>query len=507
MIRIHLKTLGAFFCSVLMVAFGFLTPVHALDYVADLQFDIQILENRSALVTQKVFITNNSEDFLTSSFSLDFPFENVESIKVELDGIAIPANIENKRLWVEFNNNAINTNEKKEFILKYTLANFVEVLGDVKVFSWPDFFIESNEVSYPVRISYPLNWEDVLFTSQGIDGNIAFESNRAVSFTGVDSKLLIFVGKSGLKQVGMNINFKEANSSGGDLIIPIRDGLFISRTDEDVSISQDSNGVTARVGLQNHPKNKNLLFYAREILIFEEDLSLGRYFEGYKKVQKANTNDPFSIYRTIIELLTPSSVIPEWKRSSIDEIVAQNEHNDLDYANALVGAYRASGIPAHIVYGIARYPDDSYKWHSWVVYLKNTDGVKTTWEQADPFLADITGDNYLGVPPDRVIWGTISSDSDLRDISRDVFLLSPENIQIKYFESSLIESGYITSQTNMSSQTNETADSVLGQSTSREIGNSKALVVFALLASSTLLALILLATKSRTFTYSPLVRN
>lgn len=507
MIRINIKTLGAFLCSAFILTLGLLSPAHALDYLADLQFDIQILENRSALVTQKVSITNNSNDFLTSSFSLDFPFENVESIKVELEGNAIPANIENKRLWVEFNNNAIDTNENKSFVLKYTLTNFVDVLGDIKVFSWPDFSIESVGATYPVRISYPLNWEDVLYTSQGIDGNIAFESNRAVSFTGVDSKLSIIVGKKGLKQVGMNINNKELNSSGGDLIIPVRDGLFISRTDEDVTISQDENDVTARVGLQNHPKNKNLVFYAKDITTFEEDITLGKYFEGYKKVQKANANDPASIYRALIEQFTPSLVISEWKRSSIDEIIAQNDQNDLDYANTLVGAYRASAIPAHIVYGVAKYPDDTYKWHSWVVYLKQNDTSKLIWEEADPFLGDITGDNFLGVPPDRVIWGIIPTESDLRDVSRDIFILNPESIQVKYFDSSLIESGYITSQTNSSAPISESEDSVLGQATSRELGNSKVLGIFAIFASSILMVLILLANKSRFVPNFRSVRN
>jgi len=507
MIRNHLKTLGAFFCSVLIVNIGFIAPVHALDYVASLEFDIQILENRSALVTQKISITNDSIDFLTSSFSVDFPFENVESIKVELDGNAIPANIENKRLWVEFNANAINTNEKKDFTLKYTLTNFVDVLGDVRTFTWPDFAIESEDASYPVRVSYPLNWEDVLYTSQGIDGNIAFESNRAVSFTNVNSKLLMFVGKNGLKQVSMNLNDKEIDFSGGDLIIPIRKGLFVSRAEEYVSISNDENGVTARVGLQNYPKNRNLQFYSKDITFLEDNLSLGRYFEGYQKVLDPDTNDPTGIYKRIIELFTPSLVIPEWERLSIDDIVTKNQHTDLDYANALVGAYRANGIPAHIVYGVARYPDDSYKWHSWVVYMKNANGEVADWDEADPFLADITGDNYLGVPPDRVIWGIIPSESDLRDISRDVFLLSPENVQIKYFDSSLIESGYITSQTNSTTPMNETEDSVLGQFTAREVGNTKALGIFVILASTTLLGLVLLATKSKMLPYSRLVRN
>ncbi len=467
----YLFVLKVFFLFCFFSLLGIFLPVRADEYEVQMEFDINILENRSALVTQYLSITNSSPDFLTSSFSIDFPFEKVEALKVEMDGEPIPGNIESKRLWVEFNGDAISTNENKKFILKYTLPNFVEVLGDVHMIVWPDFRIEENDARYPVRISYPIEWEDTLYSSQGVDSNLAFDTNRAISFTEVDSKLSIFVGRESLKEVSVNLDPNKVNFAGGDLLIPIRENIFLSRIDENVKISTIEDEVNIRIGLRNFPRSKNLVFYTKDIKSFDKDLSLGKYAQNTAEEWKVNTTNPRKIYEHIMKTLTPTGFVEEWRRKTVNDIFAGSEHTDLDYASAFVFALRANNIPAHIVYGIARYPDNSYLWHSWVVYGTETGG-ETVWSEADPFLGDLTGDNYMEVPPDRIMWGVIAYDSDLRDISRDLFLLKPESIRLRQFDSALIESGYLMGQTNkLVPDSSFVQSEVLGESTYRQSTN------------------------------------
>ena len=78
------------FINVFVLASIFsISDVDALSYNLKMEFEVNLMESNTAGVTQKVEITNNSADFMSTSMSLDFPFPKVDSLKVMLSLIHI----------------------------------------------------------------------------------------------------------------------------------------------------------------------------------------------------------------------------------------------------------------------------------------------------------------------------------------------------------------------------------------------------------------------------------
>lgn len=438
----------------------------ALGYSVIIEFDIAFGEESSAAVNQKVTITNNSEEFLSSSLSLDFPFKNVDSLQVESGGELLPANIESGRLWVEFTDNALDFGEQRTLNIKYQVPAFVEEFGTVRSFLWPKFMIENEETTYPVRINYPIQWEDILYSSQGVDINYAFETRRAIAFNSVNKPLRVYVGNYSLKQLDISIDENAGGLGKQDLFIPLKDGFHFVGDQDSTTVETVNGQMQAKVNLKEYYRSRGMMVMARSGNIFPDSQASGSYYKGVETFPGIDTDNPVKLYQILLSRLNPSRSILEWSRGSVTEILNKTSHTDLDYANTFTAVFRSKNIPAHVVYGIARYPDGKFYWHFWNVYQER-EGQNMVWKEVDPYLEDLTGAQYFqNVPPVRIIWGVLGAESDLSDLNTDLFYIKPENFELKYFSSSSAQTGYITSQLNTKTVAS-TTDSVLGAESSR----------------------------------------
>lgn len=438
------------------------SPAAALDYSLEMEFDITLNDDLNAAVVQTVTIVNTSDEFLASSLSLDIPFSNANSLQVESSGEKLPATIENKRLWVDFSSNPLDYREQKVLNIKYQIPEFVEDMGSVHTFEWPKFTVEDEPITVIVKFNYPISWEDVLYSSHGIDVNHAFETRRGLVYNTVDRSVRVYTGSFSLKELDININ-EIAKSFGRSVLnVPMRDEYYLVG-DRDAINQTSGNGYTrSQINVEKYFEHKDLSVIAKPITNLPNAASNSSYFEGVNKLQGIATEDPTKLYQIVLSRMQPSKNILEWSRTTVGDSLNKQTHNDLDYANALAAVYSEKNIPTHVVYGVARYPDGKYYWHFWNIYQERV-GQQMRWREVDPYLEDLTGQDFFkNIPPDRLIWGFLSADNSLIEIDTDLFQINTTSFNFKNFDSLSTQTGYITSQINKKSTKVEKTVSVLG---------------------------------------------
>ena len=447
------------FTALVFLMFG--ESAQALEYDVTTEFDIALHESMAVSVNQRLIVTNTSPEFLSTTLSIDFPFENVESLKVESGGDLLSANIENKRLWVEFTDNAIDFGETREFMVTYQLPNYVKDLGDVKLFTWPEFILDIKDTIYTTKVNYPSRWEDVLYSSQGVDSNINFDIRRSVAFNNVDKNLTVYIGRYVIKQIDLRINATTFSKFAGDFAIPVNQNFLVNSSAGNVF----KDGDKSYYKIPRSNSSVDITIIKRIEPRFNKELTESLFYKGYKKLGEVDERTPINLYRMLLGRFSPDRKISEWQRLDVETITKKPFQNDLDYTNALTALFVNNDIPAHIVYGPAKYPDGTFHWHFWVVYLDKSEG-KEVWREVDPFLQDANGDQHFqSVPPDRLIWGTLGTESDLRDIDSNIFLTKPANVHFKYFSTVSAQAGYISSQQNK--YVFDQRKSILGEATKR----------------------------------------
>lgn len=435
----------AFLLVPFIFLFGQFSRVDALEYFANLEFDITLNEDLSASVTQNILVKNHSEEFLSSSLSLDFPFSKVESLKVESGGRLLPASIENNRLWIEFFEDPLNYREQKAFNISYKVPNAVNDLGSIKSFSFPKFTIEEEDTNYIVRVNYPVQWDEVAYSSQNIDLSNTFEYRRVLAFNLVNKPLQIYIGKYSIKEVSLGLDSK-IKANGLEMRFPHEENIYFLGDSDIVNTSIRNQKSDVYIYLKKYKENKDFTILSKPKSDFSDGVYSQMYFDGVEKLVGFDTNDYLKLYKLVLSRLEPASDITEWSRINVLEILNKDTHNDLDYASLLTAVFQSKGIPSNIVYGLVKYPDGHIYWHFWNVYLEKQD-QKTIWREVDPYLEDLTGQQFFqNVNPERIIWGVLDNNSDLKDVNTNIFYFAPTKFRFKYFSSPSEQTGYITSQ-------------------------------------------------------------
>ncbi|MCA9380436.1 transglutaminase domain-containing protein [Candidatus Dojkabacteria bacterium] len=458
----------------------------ALSYDLKMEFEVNLMENNSAGVTQKVVLRNNSADFLSTSMSLDFPFAQVDSLKVVSEGTPLPATIENARLWIEFEDQALEFGETKQIDISYQVVNFVNVYGDIRGISWPKFNVEEEEIKYPLKIVYPVSWDDVYYSSEGVDMNVVFDTKRAIAFTDVTKPVGVYFGNFTLKQFNIQLDKTRLLEGETSLRLPLNNDFYISGVNESTNINRAEEVSTATIDVEKYILENPLGIISTQERKFDENISLSPYSRGIEKIDGIESNDPTKLYKVLLAKLRPQTEITQWSRKSISEILEQDKHSDIDYATVYSEVLKSKKIPTRILYGIVLFPDGNYHWHFWLTYLDKTE-EESQWKQIDPFMEAVTGyEGYSNVTPVRIIWGQLNDSSDLSDINLDLFTITPEKFQLRNFTNPSAQSGYITSQLNDKPLTGEV--SVLGASTNNlKVSNSLQYSILYIMAGTGLL--------------------
>lgn len=448
-------TVGLFFLASHSLA-------HALEYSLEMEFDITLTDELSAGVIQTVTIVNESDEFLSSSLSLDLPFSEVTSLQVESNGEKLPATIENKRLWIDFSTYPLDYREKKVVSIKYQIPDFVEDLGSVHTFLWPKFNVEEDSAKALVKFNYPIGWEDVLYSSQGVDVNHAFDTRRGLVFSSVDKPLRLYTGSFSLKELDLKIDSAAKSLGRTALNVPLLDSHYLVGDRDAINMTSGNGYTRSQVNLEKYFENEDLGVIARQTDFLTGTVTESSYFSGVDKLQGISTEDPTKLYQIVLSRLQPSRNILEWSRVTVEETLTKQTQNDLDYANTLAAVFSSKGIPTHIVYGVVRYPDGEYYWHFWNLYQER-EGQQTRWREIDPYLEDLTSQDFFkNVPPERIVWGILGPESSLIEVDTDLLYLRGDKFGFKSFDSPGTQTGYITSQINRKTVKPDKADSVLG---------------------------------------------
>lgn len=435
----------------------------ALSYDLKMEFEVNLQESNAAGVTQKVKIRNNSADFLSTSMSLDFPFSTVDSLKVVSEGMPLPATIENGRLWVEFEDQALEYGENKEIDISYQIVNFVKPYGDIRGIVWPKFTIEDQEAVYPLKISYPVSWDDIYYSSEGVDMNVVFDTKRAVAFNDVKRPVGIYFGNYTLKQFNMQLDKSRLLKGETSIRVPLNSHFYITGIKESTSINRDKESSSATIDIEKYLGEIPMGIISTQENNFDENISPSTFSKGIEKIDGIESDDPSKLYKVLSAKLKPRIEITEWSRNNISEILEADKQSDVDYATVFSEVFKSKKIPSQILYGIVLFPDGNYHWHFWVSYLDKND-QKSKWKQIDPYMDAISGyESFDRITPVRIVWGQLNENSDLSDINLDLFLITPENFQLRNFTNPSAQSGYITSQLNERGHTGDV--SVLGEST------------------------------------------
>lgn len=458
------KILSILLTVVFLGISGLLFPSsNALDYKVNMSFDVVVKETKEAEVSQAVTVTNKSEDFLASSVTIKMPFDKVENLSVTSKGKTLPATIKDGQLWIEFRDKSLDRGESKDLEIKYTIPKLVEDLDQVKRIVWPKFTIEKEDVKYELRIIPPKDWLPLAYANLQPKASIELKNSEVLAFSEVDKELDLYLGEFTLKNARVGIEKDNLKNRIGELSFPHRDDLnFLASNDAILNI-KEATGTETRLNLEPYLNTPGITLLARPGFDFEPDTTMNGYFEDTDEIKGTDTVNVETLYDILLSRFTPETNIGQWERHSVSEIIDQKKQDDLDYANSLVALYRSKSIPANIVYGMALYPDGNYYWHFWVVYQKAVDN-QVSWYEADPYLEDLTGKDYFtSVPPTRLMWDMLPANSDLSELSRDIFVLQIKNMSFKKFDTNTAESGYILSQVNKSQFSSE-EDSVLGLS-------------------------------------------
>ncbi len=446
-----------------VVTFVFaLSPVEALEYDLKMELDITLTEDLTAVVKQNVTVINKSDEFLSSSLSMDIPFSEVKSLQVESSGEKLPASIENRRLWVDFSSDPLDYREQKVLNIKYELPKFVEDRGSVHTFMWPKFNVEEESSTYAVKFNYPIEWEDVIYSSQGIDASHAFDTRRGLVFESVDKPIRIYTGDYTLKETEIVIDELTKNLGREVLNVPLQGWHYLVGDQDSITLTSGNGYTRSQVNLKKYFEHKQLAVISKETLTLSDEVVVSSYFEGVNRMQGLLTEDPAKLYQIVLSRLQPSKNISQWSRETVGETLNKQTQNDLDYANTLSAVFSSKDIPTQIVYGIARYPDGKYYWHFWNMYQER-DGQRFTWKEVDPYLEDLSGHDYFrNVPPERMVWGVLGAESSLIDFDTDLLYISSEGFAFRNFDSPSTQTGYITSQLNRKAVNTKEKQSVLG---------------------------------------------
>ena len=459
------------FINVFVLASIFsISDVDALSYNLKMEFEVNLMESNTAGVTQKVEITNNSADFMSTSMSLDFPFPKVDSLKVMSEGNPLPASIENGRLWIEFEDQALEFGEKKQIDISYQIPNFIKVYGDIRGMLWPKFIVEDQEVIYPLKISYPISWDDVYYSSEGVDMNVVFDTQRAIAFTDVTKPVGVYFGNYTLKQLNLQLDKTRLLEGEMSIRLPLNNNFYITGVKDSTTINRAEDTSTATIDIEKYLSEIPMGIISTQVDKFDENVSFSPYAKGIESIEGVESDDPAKLYKVLMAKLSPQREITQWSRNSIADILSSENHSDVDYATLFSEVYKLKRIPTQILYGIVLFPDGSYHWHFWIAYLDKSEEV-SQWKQIDPYMEAISGyESFNKITPVRIVWGQLDNNSDLSDINLDLFTITPENFQLRNFTNLSAQSGYITSQLNDKPLTGEV--SVLGESTSRIRNNN-----------------------------------
>lgn len=161
-------------CFALAIFISFAAkPVQATP-TADHRIDVQLMADRSAVISTETVITNNDDaGRVLNTWTVTFPFNNVNNYTVTYNDIPAEFFWNNlghaHELTVRLGGQSIKPGTVGVFKVNFTTTDAVTQSGNYKLFEFPEQTFDYTVASSSINISYPPEWGNQLFSNAEVN--------------------------------------------------------------------------------------------------------------------------------------------------------------------------------------------------------------------------------------------------------------------------------------------------------------------------------------------------
>lgn len=410
----------------LIFLIGLFSPqnVNAQTFATDYNVTYQVLQNAKTLVTFDVTLTNESEQYYASSYSIQVSFADLQNVRAsDSQGLLSPEitkSAKGNTIKLIFNDKITGIGNKLNFKLSFETLEIAQNLGSVWEVNVPGLSNQNDYASFNATVLYPSSLGKPTF----IKPNVSFQSSTG----------RLFFTKNNLGRSGISIAFGEyqiydfhltyhlANKN----LFPVRteialppqtnyqDLLIDSVDPKPANVKKDKDGnwlaqynlppsknvdvkVTGRAKIYLTPREETL-----ESSDFPQYLKEKPYWQvGSAEIKKLaeELKTPKNIYQYVVDSLTYdfSRVTNSLSRAGALNVFKNPQSAVcLEFTDLFVAIARAAGIPTREVDGFANTQNAVERplslikdvLHAWPEYY---DSEKKTWVMIDPTWGNTTG--------------------------------------------------------------------------------------------------------------------
>lgn len=400
------------------------STAYAQNFATDYNVTYQVSENTKTNVIFDVTLTNESEQYYASSYSIQVSFSDIQNIKAsDSQGPITPTVVKSGKgnnIKLTFNDKITGIGNKLNFKLSFQTGEIAQNLGSVWEVNIPGLSNQSDFSSFNVNVLYP----SFLGRPTFIKPNVTFQSSKGVlSFTKNNlgtSGISIAFGEYQIYDFNLNYHLGNKN------LFPIRTEIALppSTNYQDVLISEinpkptnvrkDKDGnwlaeykllpsqdidveTKGRVKIYLIPKQESLS--STDIGFYLKEKSYWQVSHSKIKDLASELKTPRNIYQYTVDTLSYdfSRVTNNSPRAGAVGVLSDpSSAVCLEFTDLFVTLARSAGIPAREIDGFANTRNSSERplslvkdvLHAWPEYY---DMQKKTWIMIDPTWGNTTG--------------------------------------------------------------------------------------------------------------------
>ncbi len=408
----------------------FLIPGKAFaqsNFSTDYNVTYSVSQNANTKVNIEVILTNKTDQYYASSYSIQVGFKNLKNLTSSDAGGSIKPDVietnKGSNIEFKFNSRVVGIGNKLVFNVSFDTDEVAHILGSVKEINIPGISNQNDFTSFNVNVVYPQSFGKPSYTkpfisraaNEVVPGRLTFKKEELGT-----SGISMAFGDSQVYSFDLNYNLGNSN------LFPVKTEIALPPTTnyQDVSIEdinprpinvrRDSDGnwlaqyliapskkmkvkLTGKARLYLNPKEESLASDLRSEYLKPKDFWDSEN-QQIKKLAKELKN-PYAIYRYVVSNLEYdfSRVTTNKPRLGASRALSNPQSAVcLEFTDLFIALSRAAGIPAREVNGFAYTKNPEERplslvedvLHSWPEYY---DDQKKMWIMVDPTWGNTTG--------------------------------------------------------------------------------------------------------------------
>lgn len=422
-----MKKILLFFATFLFFTLSF--PLKTLadsNFNTDYQVTYTIDQNALTHVSIVGTLTNLTQNYYASSYSVSLGFQDVRNINVSDSGGKITPQITKStagtQLQLNFNNRAVGYNARQNFVISFDTDEVAQNLNNVWDINIPGIDNQADFSSFNVNVIYPSFLGNPAYIKP-VPESSGFQTGNELTFTKQDlgtSGISIAFGNFQIYQFSLNYHLKNTNyfPISTEIALPSSTNYqdveidSISKKPTNVTVDKDNNwlaqyalspyqeltvNVTGKTKIYLNPKTEDLTGseltdYLKPQPFWESDNSK---ISDLAKTLKT----PYAIYQFVVKTLNYDFSRVQSNSPRLGAVQALDNPDSavcLEFTDLFIALSRAAGIPAREVEGYG-YSSNSRErplslvedvLHAWPEYY---DFDRKTWVMVDPTWGNTTG--------------------------------------------------------------------------------------------------------------------